>query len=200
LNAYALLTKPLYIGQVVHRGKTYPGQQDAIINLDTFNQVHALINANAPYRRQTKNQVSPHLLTGLLFDETGDALSPTHAVKNGKRYRYYTSHQLKSAAASRSGGWRLAAEQIENVGIQLLSDHLSDRDKLDGLFSFKESSADQMLLLTETAKQFANQIASQTPIELKESINKMVRRIELKADRILIKVCPLPEFLEPVAV
>ena len=103
-HLYTLLTKALYIGQVVHRGQTYPGQQDAIIDPDTFSQVQALINANAPDRRQAENQTSPHLLTGLLFDETGDTLSPTHATKEGKRYRYYTSHRLKSAGASRSGG------------------------------------------------------------------------------------------------
>ncbi len=133
-HLYTLLTKPLYIGQVVHRGTIYPGQHQAIVDPDVFDQVQALINANAPDRKQAANQSSPHLLTGLLFDETGDALSPTHATKKGKRYRYYTSHRLKSAGASRSGGWRLAADQIENAVLAVIRDHLSNQSKLAELF------------------------------------------------------------------
>jgi len=187
-HLYTLLTKPLYIGQVVHRGKVYPGQQDAIVDLEIFNQVQALINANAPERRQAENQTSPHLLTGLLFDENGDALSPTHAVKNGKRYRYYTSHRLKSAGAAKSGGWRLAAEQIENAVLRLLCEHLSDRGKFAALLSSIESSANQMLQFADGAKQLAGELANQTQPELKSTINNLVQRVELKAESITIQV------------
>lgn len=33
-------------------------------------------------------------MTGLLFDEHGNRYTPTHAVKRGKRYRYYTSQAV----------------------------------------------------------------------------------------------------------
>ena len=167
---------------------TYTGQQDAIVDLEIFNQVQALINANAPERRQAENQTSPHLLTGLLFDETGDALSPTHAVKNGKRYRYYTSHRMKSAGAAKSGGWRLAAEQIENTVLRLLCEHLSDRGKFAALLSSIKSSANQMLQLADGAKQLAGELANQTQPELKSTINNLVQRVELKAESITIQV------------
>ncbi len=32
---------------------------------------------------------SPSLLAGLLRDDKGDPMTPSYAVKNGKRYRYY---------------------------------------------------------------------------------------------------------------
>jgi len=187
-HLYTLLTKPLYVGQVVHRGTIYPGQHQAIIDPGVFDQVQALINANAPDRKQAANQSSSHLLTGLLFDETGDALSPTHANKKGKRYRYYTSHRLKSASASRSGGWRLAADQIENAVLAVIRDHLSSQGKLTELFAGVERSANQMMLLAHGAKRLASELTTQTPVELRTTINTLVQRIELKTESITIKV------------
>jgi hypothetical protein len=40
------------------------------------------------------------LLSGLIFDSDGNRLSPTHAVKKGKRYRYYVSTALVSGGCS----------------------------------------------------------------------------------------------------
>ena len=34
------------------------------------------------------------MLTGLVYDETGDLLSPSHATKRGRRYRYYISRRI----------------------------------------------------------------------------------------------------------
>ena len=35
-HLYTLLTKSLYIGQVLHRGNTYPGRHQAIVDPDIF--------------------------------------------------------------------------------------------------------------------------------------------------------------------
>jgi hypothetical protein len=173
---------------VLHRGHIYPGQHQAIVDPDIFSQVQELITANAPDRRQAENQTSPHLLTGLLFDETGDALSPTHAVKKGKRYRYYTSHRLKSEGASASGGWRLSADQMEQAVIQLLTDTLSDQDKLMNLFSDEDLTADRMTRLSRGAGKLARGFVEQTKGELKAAIKTLVHRVELKAESIAIQI------------
>jgi hypothetical protein len=39
------------------------------------------------------------LLAGLLVDAQGERLTPLHAVKKGRRYRYYISVALITAAA-----------------------------------------------------------------------------------------------------
>jgi hypothetical protein len=49
----------------------------------------------------------PSLLVGLLFDTDGERLTPTHAVKNGRRYRYYISRGLIAEAGNeRASGIR----------------------------------------------------------------------------------------------
>jgi len=60
------------------------------------------------------------LLTGLLFDETGDRLTPSHATKQGRRYRYYVSRRLIEENSDDPTGWRLPAHEIEHVVISAL--------------------------------------------------------------------------------
>jgi hypothetical protein len=51
---------------------------------------------------------------GKLFDESGEGLTPSHAVKGDRRYRYYVSRSLMKGPAARvDGGWRLPAAEIE---------------------------------------------------------------------------------------
>ncbi|EYD74333.1 resolvase [Rubellimicrobium mesophilum DSM 19309] len=56
--------------------------------------------------RQGSGRGSSAALLGLLRDDTGDRLTPTHTVKDGQRIRYYVSHRLLAGPADRSG-WRL---------------------------------------------------------------------------------------------
>jgi hypothetical protein len=63
---------------------------------------------------------------GLLVDARGERLTPSHAVKKGRRYRYYVSAALISEAGmDRAQGWRLAAREIEEAVIRILFDALT---------------------------------------------------------------------------
>src|SRR5690606_15725854 len=45
--------------------------------------------------RVTRSKATaPSLLAGLVNDASGERMSPTHAIKNGTRYRYYVSQSL----------------------------------------------------------------------------------------------------------
>jgi len=64
--------------------------------------------------RARKSAVSP--LTGKLFDESGQNLTQSHAVKGERRYRYYVSRNLiNGTKESERGGWRLPAPEIERT-------------------------------------------------------------------------------------
>jgi len=66
-------------------------------------------------------------LAGLLFDVDGERLTPSHALKKGRRYRYYVSAALISEAGTECArGWRLAATEIETAVIQILTDALTN--------------------------------------------------------------------------
>src|SRR5207253_8684648 len=76
--------------------------------------------------RRKADAAEPSLLTGLLVDTRGERLTPSHAVKKGRRYRYYVSAALiTEAGTDRAQGWRLAAREIEDAVIRILVDALT---------------------------------------------------------------------------
>ena len=83
---YLLLSNPIYIGRMSHKGETYDGQHQAIVDQELWDEVQALLMANRNARSSSTNAKHPSLLAGLLYDETGDHLSPTHANNHGKRW------------------------------------------------------------------------------------------------------------------
>jgi site-specific DNA recombinase len=63
----------------------------------------------------------------MVFDEVGERMTPTHAVKKGTRYRYYVSTSLVTGIGSkRSGGWRIPAGNLEGLVINRIRMFLAD--------------------------------------------------------------------------
>jgi hypothetical protein len=65
-----------------------------------WDDVQAVLAANRVERATGARARHPSLLTGMVFDETGERLTPTYAVKKGTRYRYYVSTSLLAGAGS----------------------------------------------------------------------------------------------------
>jgi site-specific DNA recombinase len=68
-----------------------------------------------------------HLLTGLLFDDAGHPMAPTHVTKAGIRYRYYVSRRCLcgEAKTAKSGSvTRVPASDVEYVVVKSLNEHL----------------------------------------------------------------------------
>jgi len=119
-HIYRLLSSPIYIGHVPHKGERYKGQHPAIVDLETWEAAQKQLAEQAPARTRKGVSERPIPLRGKLFDESGAALTPSHAVKGGRRYRYYVSRQKGQGATSRDAaaggrGWRLPAQEIERL-------------------------------------------------------------------------------------
>ena len=94
--------------------------------------------------RSTTRNASDHLLTGLLFDDAGHRMVPTHATKAGIRYRYYVSLPHlhgESKTASVGSVSRVPATDIEDTVVKSLNE--PDRSK---------KKPDSSLLMSEIAK------------------------------------------------
>jgi Recombinase len=87
---YKMLHNRMYLGEIVHKGQSYPGQHQAIITQAQWDAVHALIATDGIERRRETNdrQSEPVLLRGLLFTSDGERLVPSYTIKKGKTYRY----------------------------------------------------------------------------------------------------------------
>src|SRR5215208_2016762 len=92
-HLYKILSNPIYIGRLSHRGKTYDGQHPAIVEQATWGNAQAQLASHA-HRRACRQLASAHLLMGRIKDDRGHAMTPTHAQKGSRRYRYYVSQAV----------------------------------------------------------------------------------------------------------
>src|SRR5499433_3678177 len=120
-----LLKNRFYIGEVVYRGEVHGGEQAPIVDRALFAAVQAKLAARARARR-CRLRGSPALLSGRLFDNRGNRMSPTHANKGGARYRYYVSQAVLQNKPPPSGlVSRVPAAEIEALVVATLRSHLS---------------------------------------------------------------------------
>jgi site-specific DNA recombinase len=112
-SLYHLLNSRIYIGEIIHGGQSYRGQHQPIVSLELWNNVAARLRQNNQSHRTGKSHSTPSLLSGILFDSHGVRFTPTHAVKNGKRYRYYTSQSVISDAGIKPTITRFPAQELE---------------------------------------------------------------------------------------
>jgi len=112
-HIYKLLANPIYVGEIVHKGACHAGEHDAIIDRMTWDAVQGQLRHNAVVRHRGTNAKAPSLLAGILFDEDGNRMAPSHASKAGRRYRYYISKP--ATGESSDAGWRLPASMIEDA-------------------------------------------------------------------------------------
>ncbi len=126
---YYLLSNHFYIGEVKYKNEILPGEQPPIIDRALFEAVRQKSLAQWSHRTVVRSK-SDHLLTGLLFDDTGHRMVPTHATKAGIRYRYYVSAPfLHGEAKTASAGSisRVPAADIEDIVIKSMKEHLAAR-------------------------------------------------------------------------
>jgi hypothetical protein len=108
-----MLKNRFYVGEVAYRGEVHKGEHPPIVDREVFERVQAML-AERSVARTIERGNSPHLLTGLIFDDRGNPMSPTHANKKGVRYRYYTSHALLQRRNEHAGSVpRLPTPEVE---------------------------------------------------------------------------------------
>jgi DNA invertase Pin-like site-specific DNA recombinase len=112
---YKLLNNRVYIGEAVHKGASYPGEHEAIIDRRLWDQVHAILKESPRKRANKARAQSPALLRGLFFGPDGAAMSPTHTRKSGRLYRYYTSQTAMKRGRSDCPIGQIPAAEIERI-------------------------------------------------------------------------------------
>jgi DNA invertase Pin-like site-specific DNA recombinase len=117
---YRMLSNRAYLGEAVHKGDSYPGEHDAIIDSETWDRVHAILQESPRTRAARTRADTPALLKGLLFGPDGAAFSPTHTRKGGRLYRYYVSQTVLKHGAGSCPVGRVPAGEVEAAVINQL--------------------------------------------------------------------------------
>jgi site-specific DNA recombinase len=143
---YYVLSNHFYIGEVKYKNEILPGEQPPIMDPALFEAVRQKSLAQWSHRTTRRNK-SDHLLTGLLFDDAGHRMIPTHATKAGIRYRYYASTPVlhgEAKTASAGSISRVPAADIEDTIVKSLEAHLAA--KQDGSISSAVQMGDRETL------------------------------------------------------
>ena len=187
-HLYRLLANPIYIGRIAHRGSNYPGRHQAIVDEALWEAVQQRLAANAACRHRITNAVEPSILTGLLFDETGDRLSPSHAVKAGRRYRYYISRRLMQDIRRDGDGWRLPARELERTVLNAIASFLRDRSRLIAELDVASARPDHLRQLLARAEALAAGLTSGSPVEHQRLLREMIDRINLRSGELHLRL------------
>jgi site-specific DNA recombinase len=114
---YYLLRNQIYLGRIAHKNESYDGQHLPIVDQASWDQVQSCLSANRSGLDRVRSVSSRGSLAGLLYDDRGNLMSPSHTKKsNGRRYRYYVSQALLQNDRARAGTVsRIPAEAIEQL-------------------------------------------------------------------------------------
>jgi hypothetical protein len=116
-----LLKNRVYVGEVVHKGKSFPGEHVPIVDGSLFDEVQTMFASRAQAKSHARLALSP--LAGRIFDDRGNHMTPATANKGGVRYRYYVSCVIAQGRRHEAGIVpRVPAPEIEAAVSKALGD------------------------------------------------------------------------------
>ena len=146
-----LLKNPIYTGKVRHKDKIYDGEHEAIIDEPLFDEVQSIFAANRRDSALGKKSSNPSLLSGIISDPDGRPMTPTHASKGSKRFRYYVTRL--QPGNDKNQAWRLPSGEIERLVTEWLAKVIADTAPASGDANIIQ---DQMEANSEIANRLQN--------------------------------------------
>jgi site-specific DNA recombinase len=130
-HLYRILSNPVYAGQIAHKSEVFAGNHPPIVGRELWQAVQDRLGSNRQGHRVRANAAEPSLLAGLVFDHQGHRLTPTHAKKGARRYRYYVGQPLIEAGREAAPATpRIPAQELEDAVRHALVAFLSDESRL----------------------------------------------------------------------
>jgi site-specific DNA recombinase len=185
---YLILRNRTYLGAIVHKGQSHPGEHPPIIDQVLWDTVQAQLTGNTAQRNSGTRIRHPSLLTGMLFDCSGNPMTPTHAVKKGTRYRYYVSRPLITKDQTESVGLRLPSAQIEQLVTSRIRQWLLDPGGIYNATRLADPAV-QRRLVTRAAE-FAKSWPELPATRQRAFLATLIERIDVGVDRIDIRLSP----------
>jgi site-specific DNA recombinase len=186
---YKLLANRIYIGEIFHKGNSYPGEHKAIIDRELWESVRGRLAGNHRARRNRTNASEASLLSGLIFDQDGCLYTPSHAVKKGKRYRYYVSRRIiHGQARASTQPSRIPARELEQLVLTELRSFFGSADRVAAIVGQAGEDLVTTRALVDAAQQFAKALAGDSTSGLRELLAGIVVRITIRQDSIEVHI------------
>lgn len=194
---YRILQNHVYRGEISHKGNVYPGQHDAIIETETWSTVQSKLSTNRQARMLAVGAEAPSLLSGLIFDSDGNRMTPTHANKRGRRYRYYISQPLLGRGEQGPGSIRLPAGEVDSLVFDRLRSLIGSAEDIANTFAELHPPAAELDRLLRRAEKLDRQWTAAEPVELRKLARQVIEHVTLAGTYITmcIGLTPLAEAL-----
>ena len=188
---YRMLSNRAYIGEAVHKGQSYPGEHEAIIDRETWGRVHVILKESPRKRASRTRADTPALLKGLLFGPDGAAFSPTHTRKGGRLYRYYVSQSVLKHGAGSCPVGRVPAGEIEAAVIDQLRAVFRQPEIVAGTWKAARGHADDVTQAdARAALQQLDPLWDELfPAEQARIVALLVERIDIVVAGLNIRLC-----------
>jgi site-specific DNA recombinase len=190
-NVHEMITNPIFAGKTRHKDHVYEGQHPAIVDIDVFNKVQALLAHNGRFGSKEMRNKYGALLRGLVRCHACDA-AMVHIFSSkqsaaGLRYRYYRcTGAIKSGAGTCPGG-SLPAHQVESVVVEKVREVLKASQLLEEVIAkvrkrqgdvLKELEAETAAVTQELLKLRTSQKRALVSSEDTVMLADLVRRID----------------------
>lgn len=186
---YLILQNRIYLGEIKHKDLSYAGEHAAIVDSGLWDRVASKLAENRVERQTGVNARTPALLMRLIHDENGQPMTPTHAIKKGRRYRYYVSRALITAGRSAARqGRRMPAGDIERLVLDRLGRFLSDNTEVIEAIAGQVAADTSQKPLIEQATQLAKSLDNLATADQRFLVAALIARVDVVRDRIDIHI------------
>ena len=186
---YLLLKNRLYCGEIFYQGVAYPGQHDAIVDPNLWQAVQDKLAANRHERTIAAGAQEPSLLAGLIVDARGDCMTPTHAVKQGKRYRYYISSHLNAGDRRQAKiGQRIPAGDIEGLVLDRIRAFFASELEVSGALAPFELDAPIQHVALQRGTKLAQGWKEQSATDLRATVRSLLAQVSIAEDCVCLSL------------
>lgn len=171
-----MLSNRIYVGEVVHKDKVYPGEHKALVSRELFDAVQAkLADRTASNDGTVRRRMS--LLAGMIRDDHGRPMSPCHTRNHGRRYTYYASSMNDDAS---SPALRLPAGELELSVRTTIAEWLRNGDRIRELAAGR--SAEDTERLFECCSGLAMRINTTPVAEARTLLEQLALQVLVTAE------------------
>ena len=188
---YKMLSNRVYIGEITHKALSYPGLHAGVIDRELWDQVQRKLAEGRSKKVNGFTCKQSSLLAGLMYDVDGNRMTPSHANKNGRRYRYYISRSLTTGPCTASpSGLRIPAKEIEHLIEARLLEFLVNEAALANAINEQVDDAGKLQHLIFRAKKLSKEWECMPPSENRNILLLLILRIDLSDKSTVIRMSP----------
>jgi DNA invertase Pin-like site-specific DNA recombinase len=184
-SLFHLLKNPVYRGKIVHKGKVYDGEHEAIVDEDLWNAVQAQLAAKAPPRKRPKNDRNEAVFNGMITDPEGRPVVPTYAAKGSRRYSFYETRK-DLARPGDPPATRYQQGAFDRQVSTCIGDLLTDEHALRRLANVTDAGL--LRAIFQAAQGLAERLNQ--PGEIAPALRSLIRAISIRSDHLEVTLDP----------